>query len=252
MPSPMDAIGVRAAPSRWTRATPPDLDALRPADVAEAGRIHCAVLPDGLLARLGPGVLSEVYAGALDAPGVVALVVRHDGRLGGFLLATADTRALFRHVLRRRGLRLVPRLLAAVGRRPEVLVRLVESLRYPATLGDGQQAAAEGAELLALAVRPECRSAGYATALVTALDDRFRRTGVDAYSVGVYSSNAGANGLYRRLGFQPAHEFRMFGAAWTRYRRPLGPIAPRWSEGPLGAPRLAGSPDLSAGRTTPA
>ncbi len=204
---------------------PQGIDLLCPADLEEVCRIHCALLPEGFLAQLGPAVLYEIYAGALTAPGVIGLVARHE-RTRGFLLATVDTRVLFRHVLLRRALPLGARLLGTICRHPGLLGRSLESARYPATLGGARDDPAYGAELIAIGVRPECRSLGYATAMVEALNREFRRRGVAAYTVAAYSSNEPAQTFYRKLGFEVLHEFRMYGAAWTRYRLRLGDDPP--------------------------
>jgi ribosomal protein S18 acetylase RimI-like enzyme len=219
----MDIRGLPAADDRHVRPEVPSVGALAPADAAEIARIHCAALPDGFLARLGPEVLRRIYVGVLVAPGTVGLAVRQDGRIAAFLVATADTHALFRHLLRHQTLSLAVPLLAAVCRRPRLAGEILQTLRYPATLREKQWPPSAAAELMALAVRAECRSGGCARALVDALNGTFQHMGVGAYTVGVYSSNGPANAAYRRLGFEPWHRFEMLGAPWTRYGLRLGP-----------------------------
>ncbi len=193
------------------------------ADLAEVARVHCAVLAEGFLARLGPVVLTHVYAGALTAPGAVGLVA-DDGRgVGGFLLATAGTGALFRHILLRRSLALAPLVLRAIVREPGVLGRMVETLRYPARRRPISEPTGGDAELIAIALLPDHRSQGYGRAMVDALNQTFRARGVRSYAVSVYASNARANGFYRDLGFELAHDFSMYGRPWRLYRRRLLP-----------------------------
>ena len=106
--------------ARWLtgdEVAPGGLDGLRPDDLEEIARLHCAVLPDGFLAELGPRGLYHIYAGAATAPGSIWLVKRREREIAGFLLATVDTRALFRHIVVRRALCLVPALLRAGRRR---------------------------------------------------------------------------------------------------------------------------------------
>ncbi len=193
-----------------------------PAHLEEVCRIHCEVMPDGFLARLGPAVLYEIYAGAASSPSVIWLVRRYGAGIAGFLLATVDIRALFRHVLLRRGPRLVPHLARAASRDPRLVGRMLESLRYPGTRGGQPAGPSGGAELVAIGVRAEYRSNGYATAMIQGLNAAFLRRGVSRYTVPVYASNAGANAFYRKLGFEVLHEFRMYGVAWTRYQLDLG------------------------------
>jgi ribosomal protein S18 acetylase RimI-like enzyme len=69
---------------------------------------------------------------------------------------------------------------------------------------------------VAIGVRAEYRSNGYATAMFQGLNAAFLRRGVSRYTVSVYASNA-ANAFYRKLGFEVLHEFQMYGVTWTRY-----------------------------------
>lgn len=201
-----------------------DIVGMTKSDVEEVARVHCAVLPDGFLVRLGPAVLSQIYAGALTSPGVVGLVARHGEEVGGFLLATPDTRAFFRHVLLRRALPLGIRLLAAACRNAALVGRMLESARYPATLGGAGHTSSSRAELIAIGVRPESRSLGYARAMIDVLNREFGRMGVARYTVTAYSSNEPAQRFYQAQGFQRLCEFRMYGAMWTRFELQLGAV----------------------------
>ncbi len=187
---------------------------MRAADIGEVAQLHCTVMPDGFLARIGPGVLSEIYAGALTARQGVGLVTRNGREIIGFVLATTDTQRLFRHILWWRALPLGIRLLQIVGRNPPVLWRAVESLRYPATVGPD----AGRAELLAIGVRPAHRGNGCAASMIRCLNDRFAHLGVTHYTVAAYASNRDVGMFYQRLGFEVLHDFRMYGQPWLRYQ----------------------------------
>jgi ribosomal protein S18 acetylase RimI-like enzyme len=196
-------------------------------NAAEVTGIHQAALPEGFLVHLGPAVLRHVYAVAFEAPGAIGLAVREGAVVAGFLLAAADSRALFRHVLWRRGLRLGLAALGAVAQEPAVLGRLLETLRYP---GGAKSSASSRptreAELIAIAIRPDCRGRGYGTTLIEALDREFTRRGVTAYTVSVYADNTAARTFYERLGFEMGGEFEMYRRAWAWYRRRLpGPAS---------------------------
>jgi len=214
------AVHLSSGPS----ADPLTVDRVTPADVDAISRLHCTVLPDGFLVRLGPAVLSEIYAGALTAPGVIGLVTRDGGSVAAFLLATADTRTLFRHVLRRRAPRLAVRLLGAALRDPRLVPRMLESLRYPATFGDTGPRRLPGAELIAIGVGPEHQAKGCARRLIRRLNAEFAALGVRRYTVAAYSSNEAAGAFYRKLGFERLHEFQMYGRAWSRYELRLDAV----------------------------
>jgi ribosomal protein S18 acetylase RimI-like enzyme len=182
------------------------------------------VLPEGFLSQLGLDVLIQIYRGAASAPGTPTLVARASERIGGFVLGTRDTRTLFRHVLWRRAHCLVPLLTGAVMRRPRILGRVLESLRYPARL-EPVASRADG-ELVSLGVAPELRGSGCGLALVEALNAAFRRLGVRAYTVSLYEDNDGARAFYERCGFEPVAKLTIFDRPWAVYRLDLGRAEP--------------------------
>ncbi len=65
----------------------------------------------------------------------------------------------------------------------------------------GSQIVPDEADMMNLAVRPECRRQGLARALVTALVDDLRTRGVRSLTLEVRASNDAAIRLYRQLGF---------------------------------------------------
>jgi GNAT superfamily N-acetyltransferase len=186
-------------------------------------------------------VLYEIYAGAASSPSPIWLVRRYGAGIAGFLLATVDMSALFRHILLRRGPRLIPYLARAASREPRLVGRMLESLRYPRSR-NGEPAHPAAAGELVIAVRPEYRSNGYATRLIQGLNSAFLRRGVSRYTVSVYASNAGANAFYRKLGFEVVEEFRMYGVTWARYRLDLSPGISGAQTIPASAPAAGGSP----------
>ena len=174
------------------------------------------MLPEGFLHQLGLGVLTEIYAGAISAPGTHLFVARATARIDGFVLGTRNTRGLFRHILRRRAHRLVPILGGIVARRPGILGRVLESLRYPVRVAPvGSHA---DGELVSLGVAPELRGLGCGVMLVEALNAAFRRSGVRAYTVSLYEDNDGARSFYERCGFRPAARMPMYDRPWAVYR----------------------------------
>lgn len=194
--------------------------------MSEVARIHQAVLPEAFLAQLGVAVLTQIHAGVLSAPGTIALGARTEGKIAGFVLGTRSTRAMFRHVLRRRAARLAPLLLRETMCRPSILPRILESLRYPARL-QPESGRGEG-ELVALGVLPQLQGQGCGAALVRALGMEFIRQGVRSCKVAVYAANHAGNRFYQRCGFAPEGTFTMYGRPWAVYRLDLskGPEGP--------------------------
>jgi ribosomal protein S18 acetylase RimI-like enzyme len=164
-------------------------------------------------------VLVHVYAGALGGPDVIAMVAEVNRELAGFLLATLDTRALFRRIVVRRGARLAGVMLRRALRRPAAIGRILETACYPSRAsGDRLSDGEPSAELISIGLAPRYRERGTGRALIAALNQELTRRGVGAYTVSAYADNAQANALYERLGFELTHHFEMYGRRWKAYR----------------------------------
>lgn len=179
---------------------PPQRPARRPDRAPGSAAAREGALPDGL--RLRP-------MGQQD----LAAVARAEARLFG---AEAWSRALLR-----------TELAAASGAgadRCYVVVEQVAQSGRAVPDGAGREGGAEllgyaglwfgdgagDADLLTVATLPAARRRGIATAMITHLLRRARRAGCAAVLLEVRASNAGAQALYRRLGFVPVGRRRRY------------------------------------------
>ncbi len=182
------------------QAPPPMPATVRPAeagDVPHLAKMHAEAISSGFLPRLGPGFMERLYASLVAYPGAVVLVADGAWRPVGFVAGVADVGAFYRHFVRSSGMGAT---LAAAPRlvRPSTMRHAWETLRYPA--GDDDVPA----ELLALAVVPEARRQGLATALGGAMLSALAAKGVARVKVVVGDGNAAAVSAYERMGFVPA------------------------------------------------
>jgi ribosomal protein S18 acetylase RimI-like enzyme len=175
--------------------------------------IHIRALQGDFLPSLGRDFLKTLYEGILGLGLGFGFVAVEQGETAGFVLASLDSRDLFRRLILKRGPALAIRAALAVLRRPWLAPRVLETFLYPARGGQVPY----GAELIALAVQETNRGQGMGEALLNGLHEEFRRLGVDGYKVTVYRSNEGANRFYRRMGGQYAHSFTLYGREWNLY-----------------------------------
>src|SRR5262249_19545309 len=135
---------------------------------------------------------------------------------------TMDTGSLFRHVLRTRPIPLGVQLLRALVRDATLFRKMLATLRYPSL-----EAKRTSAELVAIGVSVGYRRHGQAAAMVDVLNRKFSQMGVRRYTVAVYSTNAGAQAFYPRLGFRPTGKFSLYERAWVRFELDLATTAGR-------------------------
>jgi ribosomal protein S18 acetylase RimI-like enzyme len=169
---------------------------VRPARPDEVGRVadlHATRVAEGFLARLGPRFLRRLYRRIATSPHTFLFVAVDQDAVMGFLAGATDVRSFYRSFLARdgvlAGLVAAPRLLRS-------LPRAIETLRYPAGVGE-----LPAAEILAVAVARESTGRGVGNALVHAGTAELRRRGVAAAKVVAGADNTAALRLYEGNGF---------------------------------------------------
>jgi len=193
------------------------IEPLAAAHAPRIAEIHAEALAGDFLPSLGVRFLIALYRAILDLRLGFGFVAVDAGQVVGFVLASADTSALFRRALLRRGPALAWGLLPALLRRPALIGNLLQTFAYPQREGNVDAPA----ELVVIAVDAARRNSGVGAALCRALDEDFARRGVARYKVTVNADNAGANRFYRRLGFESAYSFTLYGRQWNLYTRSL-------------------------------
>jgi len=162
-----------------------------------AAELHLRGISTGFLSSLGPRFLRQLYTAMPACPsGFGWVCLDDDGRALGFIACTESTRRLYKEAMRRRGLFMA----ASVVRfllRPSFLRRMIQTLRYPAQVGEDLPPA----EVLSIAVDVEARRRGVGAKLMTAATEEFRRRNIRRVKVAVWAGNKSANTFYRRYGF---------------------------------------------------
>lgn len=189
-------------------------------DGRKVARLHREALPDGFLTRLGDPFLARLYRGIDRAPRAAVWVAEDDSGVLGFLAGTANTRGLYRGVLRRDTLPLALHLLPSM-RHPATLRRIAETALYPfGRLGPTSELVGlPDAELLALGVDARARGAGVGRALVGELEHAFGSWKVRAYRVVTEAADARSNAFYRAMGFEPVGEFAHHGRTMAAHQK---------------------------------
>jgi glycosyltransferase involved in cell wall biosynthesis/ribosomal protein S18 acetylase RimI-like enzyme len=185
----------------------PGLRRAHTADAAAMARLHAQAMPDAFLPTLGHRFLTRLYRALATDPEGVALVAEDAGGVVGFAAGVVSVGGFYRRFARHHGAAAAaaaaPRLL-----RPSVLRRLLETVRYPAQEGNGAGPLPD-AELLSIAVAPECRSGGTGRALADGVLQGLAERGAGDVKVVVGAANGGANRFYAKVGFQPAGQLHV-------------------------------------------
>lgn len=170
-----------------------------PSHAPAVARLHRQAIRTGFLSRLGPRFLTELYKSIGCSPYSRIFVAfdRDMQKVIGFAACSLNTAAMYRHILKRRGL-LFFFLLLPRAFRPENLRYICETLFYPAAAGPktGPQA-----ELLSIAVSDDSRGKGVGRELLNALESYLREKGVTSYKTVTFSADNDSNAFYKKCGF---------------------------------------------------
>lgn len=170
---------------------------MRREDAAAVAGYHQEGIPTGVLADLGPGVLTKLYRALAEDEGSFVFVgVDESDRVLGFVAGVEDVGAMYRRVLRRRALSFALSSLRALFSL-RLARRVLNTLRYPAKVeGEFPEP-----ELLSIVVDPITRGSGLAADLLAALLSEFHRRGIAIIKVMVRADFERANAYYRKHGF---------------------------------------------------
>ena len=180
------ALASRGSPVKVRRATPTEARTI--------ARLHAETITTGFLSTLGAPFLARLYRALIAWPEAVVLVADAGSVPVGFVAGVSDTRAFYRHFLRRYGLGAT---LVAVPslRRPAAMKKAFETLRYQVE-DDSPRA-----ELLSMGVGAKWQGQGIGTALGKALLSEALMSGPMKVVVG--AANLVAIRAYERMGFRP-------------------------------------------------
>ncbi len=190
----------------------PKIIPLAPEHAAQVADIHIQSIQTGFLSSLGPAFVSELYRAIASCPVAFGHVAERDGRVLGFIACATSVGSLYKRVLLRRGWRLVIPLTRFVLS-PATIRRILQTLLYPSRMKDQYPAA----EVLSVAVRPEGRGTGIASALMKAALEGLRQRGCTAVKVVVGAANEAANRYYVKEGFRLAGTFESHGIPTNVY-----------------------------------
>ena len=188
------------APHRATQDVSGHVDRLTPRHAKAVALLHRDCIPTGFLSSLGPSFLRGLYRGIASSSVAFGHVWQDEaGEVLGFIACAESTGKAYKNIILRHGWRMTLPLLRFVLR-VSVIKRIIETLLYPAEVGDDLPRA----EVLSIAVSPEARGRGVGRTLMeTAMRD-FADRGVSQARVAVWSKNETANQFYQRLGFRLA------------------------------------------------
>ncbi|MGD0993273.1 MAG: GNAT family N-acetyltransferase [Gemmatimonadales bacterium] len=181
----------------------------------EIGRLHAEEIKGGFLASLGIGWLARLYEAIGRSPHAFTLVATVDGSIIGFLCGSADTRRVYRHVLTRDAVALLPGLLGRLASWRTVK-RCWETLRYPSR---APVLDLPSAEILNFCVAGRVQRLGVGRLLFRAMEAEFARRGVRSLRIVTGASQLSAIRFYESLGAEPAGNVEVHAQVQSRLFR---------------------------------
>jgi GNAT superfamily N-acetyltransferase len=163
----------------------------------DVARLHAGTITEGFLVRLGHRFLRELYRGIATDEGSHVWIAQAEGDVVGFCAYSQDVRALYRRLLRARGVRLAFASLP-YSLNPGVLKEVLETWRYPAKQSKHQL---PPAEILSIGMDAGARGTGAGKRLLNEALSQARREGQAQIKVLAGAKLRGANRFYQACGF---------------------------------------------------
>jgi ribosomal protein S18 acetylase RimI-like enzyme len=166
---------------------------------AELARLHAEEISGGFLTSLGTPLLARLYRAIGRSPDAFILTASLEKHVVGFLCASTDTRRVYRYVLSRSWIHLIP----ALARRIfswQTVRRCWETLRYPTR---SPVPDLPGAEILNFCVTQKLQRAGIGQALFAAMKDEYRRRDIRRIRIVTGANQLSAIRFYEKLGAEP-------------------------------------------------
>ena len=176
-----------------------DIVAMTCNDIEDVIVVHLRAFPGFFLSQLGPAVLRVLYGELLRDGTGICFICRSNGRIIGFVVGTADPRAFYMRLLRKRCLRLGISFFGAIVRIPGAAPRLLNAFRRTrAEIHD-----AGCGLLMSIAIDPEFQGIGRGKALACHFLRACRDRGLSAVHLFTdRMQNNDVNRFYCSLGFE--------------------------------------------------
>ena len=186
---------------------------------AVAAELHAAGQPGTFLTSLGPAFLRALYEQMAASPLCFGYVAVDGDEMVGVVTGAVDSGAIFRELALKRGHKLVLPVLGSIVRRPSQLVRIVQTMFYPAQV----KPEPGETEMLFLSSRADYRGQGIGRALYWAFVEGSRERGYSAVGLSVDVANEHAVRFHERQGMHLVREFPMYGRTFRWYVLPVTP-----------------------------
>ncbi len=110
-----------------------------PEHAAAAAAIHAEGQPGTFLTSFGPSFLRALYSQMAQSAHSFGCVALDGGEVIGVVTGTEDSGAVFRELILRRGLKLLLPVAGAVLRHPALLLKVLQTVMYPAETSQGRE-----------------------------------------------------------------------------------------------------------------
>ena len=191
---------------------------MRTEDTLQAAAIHIDGQPHAFLTSLGQHFVARLFAQTIRSPHGFGFVAVED-KVIGFVVGTTSTTRLYRDVLTRGFVPLAVALLGHLLRHPRIVIKLLETLRYPAMM---QEQPGES-ESISRGVRVDWRGKGVGSLLWKAVTGEAGRRGATHIITTVDKAHDVVNAWHRERDHELVRTIVLYGRSMYVYRIPLEP-----------------------------
>jgi len=186
---------------------------LLPSHAEDVAKLHILGIHTGFISSLGLGFVTALYEAIATTESGFGFVAVKESRVVGYVAFTTNVGALYKSVIRKRGLKL-SFVLARKMFSLDTIRKVSETLFYPKRI---KKLDLPSAELLSISIDPDMRSSGLATNLVYRGVQECLERKIEKVKVLVGSENIPANKFYVKYGFEFVKQIDNHGILSTIY-----------------------------------
>jgi GNAT superfamily N-acetyltransferase len=166
-------------------------------DADELAELHAEYIHWGFLTSLGTVVLRTVYASLAEYPEGAVMIAEENGKIAGFVSGVSGLKNYYSFFFRKHFFKVFPQVI----KRPMVLCKALETLRYPfKSRGKDPGACLPDNELLAIVVRRGYQGKGVARGLFDSIGKWFDAKGEGTFKTTVGDNNSQSITFFKKMG----------------------------------------------------
>lgn len=186
---------------------------LSPSELNQIINLHLSILKESTLTRFGPKFLKIVYQTALKRNQDAFLVLKEDGKIRGYCVASLNIKDFYKQCLKENLPVVFWEVSKSCLKHPGLTAKIL-SWTFSNTDDNFP------AELQFIVVDSQLQNQSWGSKMIKEINSFFKGVNISRYKVGTWASNEGSNNFYKKNGFKYLISQKILGTNFNFYLSP--------------------------------